>query len=301
MAGIKPPADNPSDRSLLGLKPRMIEYVYQIAAENSRTHEYKISCYLVEIYLNQLEDVLFKWQTTQQYKGRPKKEWPTPVELKVRVDANKRVTIDGIAVMEFPSAAEMSRVMDECEDLRRTRRTGLNEASSRSHLVFTMLIQSTEKATGKTMRGKMSLVDLAGSERADKTNVEGLTKQQREAMLEEGIAINESLRMLKNVFRILGSAHLPAKKGQKPEIVQYRGNMLTELMQDSLGGNAKTLMFVNVGPAASNISETQDSLGYGDYVKNIINEKATAEVDQAEQVRVLRQKLMQLEEKYGPV
>ena len=299
MAGIKPSADNPTDTSLLGLKPRMIDYVYKLAADNSRTHEYTISCYLVEIYLNTLEDVLFKWNTQKQYKSKPKKEWPQPPELRVRVDSNKRVSIENVVVMEFGSSSEMSVAMDECEELRRTRKTGLNEASSRSHLVFTMLIQSTEKSTGKTTRGKMSLVDLAGSERADKTNVDGLSKQQRDSMMEEGIAINESLRMLKNVFRILGTAHLPTKKGQKPEIVQYRGNMLTELMQDSLGGNAKTLMFVNVGPAASNISETQDSLQYGDYVKNITNEKASADVDHVEQIRVLKAKIAECQAAHG--
>ena len=128
----------------------------------------------------------------------------------------------------------------------------------------------------------------AGSERSDKTNVEGLSKAARAAMMEEGIAINESLRMLKSVFRILGEANKPLAKGQKAEIVQYRGNMLTELMQDSLGGNAKTLMFVNVGPAASNISESVDSLAYGDLVKNITNEKVSADADLEEQLRFLQ-------------
>ena len=140
---------------------------------------------------------------------------------------------------------------------------------------------------------------MAGSERADKTNVEGLSKKERDSMMTEGVAINESLRMLKNVFRILGTQNQPLSKGQKPEVVQYRGNMLTELMQDSLGGAAKTLMFVNVGPAASNISESIDSLQYGDYVKNITNEKASADEDFTEQIRRLKEQLEAYEAKFG--
>ena len=202
-------------------------------------------------------------------------------------------------VRAFSSAADMLDYCDSAERLRRVRKTGLNEASSRSHLVFAIMADCTNRATGKTVRGKLSLVDLAGSERADKTNVDGLSKASRDAMLEEGVAINESLRMLKNVFRILGTAHLPLPKGQKAEIVQYRGNMLTELMQDSLGGNAKTLMFVNVGPAASNISESVDSLSYGDFVKNITNDKATADEDYTEQIRRLKETLQAYKDKYG--
>lgn len=76
---------------------------------------------------------------------------------------------------------------------------------------------------------------------------------------------------------------------------------LTELMQDSLGGNAKTLMFVNVGPAASNISESVDSLAYGDLVKNITNEKVSADADNEEQIRFLGAQLRAYEAKFGPI
>ena len=257
-----------------------------------------------------------------------KAKWPEPPELKVRVDAKRKVTIDNSIILKFDTGKEMQDFCDLAEATRRVRKTGLNEESSRSHLIFALICTATDKKTGKKTTGKLSLVDLvseewnmgqrgrekgrealvfvcvviligggaavgfffvqAGSERSDKTNVEGLSKAARAAMMEEGIAINESLRMLKSVFRILGEANKPLAKGQKAEIVQYRGNMLTELMQDSLGGNAKTLMFVNVGPAASNISESVDSLAYGDLVKNITNEKVSADADLEEQLRFLQ-------------
>ncbi len=186
---------------------------------------------MLEIYLNRLEDVFWKLQTKRKFEGKEKSKWPEPPELKVRVDAKRKVTIDNSVITKFDTHEEMQNFCDEAEMTRRVRKTGLNEESSRSHLIFALICTATDKKTGKKTTGKLSLVDLAGSERADKTNVEGLTKAQREAMVEEGVAINESLRMLKNVFRILGEANKPLAKGQKAEVVQYRGNMLTELMQ----------------------------------------------------------------------
>mmetsp|Transcript_45484 Transcript_45484/g.89458 ORF Transcript_45484/g.89458 Transcript_45484/m.89458 type:complete len:1147 (-) Transcript_45484:1470-4910(-) len=288
MAGVKP--------DLLGLKPRFIDHIFEIAEENKKEFTYEISCYMVEIYLNKLEDLFWKQETAEKFKGKKKSQWPEPPELKVRVDKKKKVTIDNVVIKEFTNAADMHEFTDAAEHMRRVRATGLNEESSRSHLIFSIIVKAQDKKTGKTTQGKLSLADLAGSERADKTNVEGLSKTERAAMMEEGVAINESLRMLKNVFRVLGT---PEVKGQKKELVQYRGNMLTELMQDSLGGMARTLMFVNVGPAFSNIAESVDSLQYGDYVKNITNEVAQEDEDNLEQIRFLKEKVAQYKEKFG--
>ena len=300
MAGVNPSEDNGWNAELRGLKPRMIEKVFGLVGEMEMTHSFVVSCYMVEIYLNALEDLFWKADTAVAMRHSKDTKWPDAPELKVRVDGGKKkVTIDNVRLKTFTSAEAMLKFVDDAEKYRRTRRTGLNEASSRSHLVFAMIIEASQKSTGKVTKGKLSLVDLAGSERADKTNVDGLAAKAREAMMEEGVAINESLRMLKNVFRILGTAHVPVEKGKGKELVQYRGNMLTELMQDSLGGAAKTLMFVNVGPAASNVSESLDSLSYGDLVKNITNEKATADEDQSEQIRRLKEQLAGYQERYG--
>lgn len=231
MAGIKPNESNGFTRDLLGLKPRMIERVYEMKQQLRKTHDIDISCYMLEIYLNHLEDVFWKLQTQQKYQGKEKSKWPEPPELKVRVDAKRKVTVDNSVILKFDTGAAMQEFCDAAEMTRRVRKTGLNEESSRSHLIFALICTSTDKKTGKKTTGKLSLVDLAGSERAEKTSVEGLSKAARAAMMEEGIAINESLRMLKSVFRILGEANKPLAKGQKAEIVQYRGNMLTELMQ----------------------------------------------------------------------
>lgn len=166
---------------------------------------------------------------------------PVPPELKVEVDPKtQKVTIKNVTVVEFKTSDEMVQAMDEAEMFRETRRTGLNEESSRSHLIFAMMIESRERSTGKTLRGKMSLCDLAGSERWEKTAVEGLSAAERAVMVEEGKCINQSLSVLKNVFKILGELSSAPKDPKKnAPIVPYRENMLTRLMQDSLGGNVR--------------------------------------------------------------
>ena len=117
-------------------------------------------------------------------------------------------------------------------------------------------MESYDRNTKKTVRGKLSLVDLAGSERADKTG--GNAER-----LKEGQSINKSLSALGDVMAALS-------EGGKA-FVPYRNNKLTQLMQDSLGGNAKTLMFVNFSPADYNADETVTSLNFATRVKKVIN------------------------------
>jgi Kinesin motor domain len=109
------------------------------------------------------------------------------------------------------------------------------------------------------VRGKLSLVDLAGSERAEKTG--GNAER-----LREGQSINKSLSALGDVMAALSDGG-----GKGKTFVPYRNNKLTQLMQDSLGGNAKTLMFVNFSPADYNADETATSLGFATRVKKVVN------------------------------
>jgi hypothetical protein len=146
----------------------------------------------------------------------------------------------------------------------------MNAASSRSHSVFAIMVETIDSVTKKTITGKMSLVDLAGSERADKTGA-GAER------LKEAQNINKSLSALGDVIAALS-------EGEK--FIPYRNNKLTQLMQDSLGGNAKTLMFVNFSPADYNADETTTSLQYAARVKKIVNNASK----QAESEEVTRLK-----------
>merc|ERR1719356_2109124 len=131
----------------------------------------------------------------------------------------------------------------------------MNSESSRSHLVFVIRITSVNRETHETLKGKILMCDLAGSERLKKSEVSG--EGQKEA-----IEINKSLTALGDVIEALT---------KKQKQVPYRNHKLTQLMQDSLGGTAKTLMFVNCSPASSNEEETVMSLKYAARAKTITN------------------------------
>lgn len=134
----------------------------------------------------------------------------------------------------------------------------MNDYSSRSHSIFTIIVESsvTNEYGDKFFRiGKLNLVDLAGSEKTKQTKTTG-------EALKEGIKINLSLTNLINVINLLvkNASHIP-----------YRDSKLTKLLADSLGGNSKTIMIANIGPAETNYSETLQTLKYANRAKMIKN------------------------------
>jgi kinesin family protein 3/17 len=153
----------------------------------------------------------------------------------------------------------MMEVFNEGTANRHVRATNMNEASSRSHSLFTVTIESSEiGADGKShiKVGKLNIVDLAGSERQSKTGATG-------EGLKEATKINLSLSTLCHVISSLTDP--------KCTYVPYRDSKLTRLLQDSLGGNTKTVMIANIGPADSNADETLSTLRYASRAKNIEN------------------------------
>jgi len=129
----------------------------------------------------------------------------------------------------------------------------MNAESSRSHLVISLVLRTTNRRTGHVVNGKLTLVDLAGSERVEKSGVVG-------DQLKEATSINKSLSAVGDVIAALsdGQQHVP-----------YRNHTLTMLLSDSLGGSAKTLMFVNCSPADYNAAETASSLGFATRCKTV--------------------------------
>ena len=134
----------------------------------------------------------------------------------------------------------------------------MNEDSSRSHFIFSIIVNTFNHNTNTRSSAKISFVDLAGSERCKKSNP--TVAQQKEAN-----EINKSLLSLKDVIRKLSEG------GPANQYVPYRDNKLTHLMRDSIGGNSKTLMFVNISPADYNSQETKLSLFFGENAKKIKN------------------------------
>nr|XP_019820117.1 PREDICTED: kinesin-like protein KIF3A [Bos indicus] len=175
----------------------------------------------------------------------------------------------------------MDRIMTLGHKNRSVGATNMNEHSSRSHAIFTITIECSEKGVDGNMHvrmGKLHLVDLAGSERQAKTGATG----QR---LKEATKINLSLSTLGNVISALvdgKSTHVP-----------YRNSKLTRLLQDSLGGNSKTMMCANIGPADYNYDETISTLRYANRAKNIKNK---ARINEDPKDALLRQFQKEIEE-----
>merc|ERR1719199_832182 len=157
--------------------------------------------------------------------------------------------------MECKTPDELDNCLETGIGARKVMATSMNEHSSRSHMLFIVRIVSVNRETHDRLLGKILIVDLAGSERLSKSQVTGDGAK-------EAIEINKSLTALGDVIEAL-------TKNQKQ--IPYRNHKLTMVMQDALGGTAKTLMFVNCSPAASNADETLMSLKYATRAKKITN------------------------------
>ena len=160
--------------------------------------------------------------------------------------------------------------------------TAMNSQSSRSHSLFQITVERSEiGADGKQhiRVGKLNMVDLAGSERQSKTNAVG-------DRLKEATKINLSLSSLCHVISSLTdpkATHIP-----------YRDSKLTRLLQDSLGGNTKTVMIANVGPADYNYEETMNTLRYASRAKNIQNKPRINEDPKDALLREYQEELVKL-------
>ena len=168
-------------------------------------------------------------------------------------------TRDGLAAVEggvcrqATSLEELVALLDKGLEQRAVAHTELNAESSRSHLLVSIVLTSTNRRSGKKTRGKLMLVDLAGSERVEKSGVQG-------DELKEAASINKSLSAIGDVIAALS---------QKSKHVPYRNHPLTMLMSDSVGGSAKTMMIVCSSPASDNVAETLSSLQFATRCKDV--------------------------------
>lgn len=229
------------DEANPGLTPRSISELYSVIG-NMKQHDVQLSCYMVEIYKGELRDLLLP----KNAKDRPK--------LEIRM-TNGQVQLKNAVIKPLTTIEDTNHVFETGLGGRQVRKTLMNDESSRSHLIFSIMIDVTSKRDGRKTTGKLSFIDLAGSESSKKTG----TDKEGQA---EANAINQSLSALGNVISALA-------EGAK--FIRYKENLLTKLMQDSLGGNAKTLMFVNCSPSVYNEMETKNSLAYAKRVKEIKN------------------------------
>ncbi|XP_073716988.1 uncharacterized protein [Misgurnus anguillicaudatus] len=231
------------DRRNPGIIPRTFTKIFEIIQENESKFEFKVSAYMLELYNDRLQDLFVS----------PTEAFSKKIEIKR--DRKGLVFAQGAETKEAASAGELFALFEQGCANRHIAATKMNVESSRSHLIIGIMIKSSNLTNGSVSYGKLSLVDLAGSERAAKTGA-------KDDQLKEANSINKSLSALGDVISALSM--------EQPH-VPYRNNKLTQLMQDSLGGNAKTLMILNISPSDCNLEETLTSLIYATRVKSITN------------------------------
>ncbi|OQR97902.1 kinesin-like protein [Achlya hypogyna] len=241
-----------------GITPRLIDLLFKSSEALKGNNTITYEAYMLELYNDALIDLFYLLESHPDKVISESDMKITPFKapkLEIKKNDKGMVVVQNIVVKPCTDTHQTLKLFEHANKKRQVGATKMNAESSRSHSVFTILIENYNKTTKKTSIGKLSLVDLAGSERAGKT---GATADR----LKEAQAINKSLSALGDVIAALST---------NEKFIPYRNNKLTQLMQDSLGGNAKTLMFVNISPADYNQEETQTSLSYASRVKLITN------------------------------
>ncbi|CAI6084418.1 unnamed protein product, partial [Clonostachys chloroleuca] len=238
-----------------GMIPKATHMIYDtITKLKEKSWEYSMEGSFVEVYNEELNDLL----TPNDHHHKSKK-------LEIRHDdARKQTTILNCKTVPLNSASSVETMLQEAQKNRSVAATKANERSSRSHSIFILKLIGENYATGERCEGTLNLVDLAGSERLKHSQAEGDRKRETQN-------INKSLSCLGDVIEALGkgSGHIP-----------YRNSKLTHLLQYSLGGNSKTLMFVMVSPLETHLKETLTSLRFATKVHNthIGTAKATKKI-----------------------
>ncbi|XP_020238915.1 kinesin-like protein KIN-14I isoform X3 [Cajanus cajan] len=230
-----------------GVNYRALSDLFLTADQRRDTFCYDVSVQMIEIYNEQVRDLLV-------IDGSNKR-------LEIRSNSHRGLSVPDASLVPVSSTRDVIELMNLGQRNRAVGATALNDRSSRSHSCLTVHVQGRDLTSGTILRGCMHLVDLAGSERVDKSEATG-------DRLKEAQHINKSLSALGDVI---------ASLAQKNQHVPYRNSKLTQLLQDSLGGQAKTLMFVHVSPEADAIGETISTLKFAERVATV--ELGTARVN----------------------
>lgn len=232
----------PNDIVMRGIIPNSFSHIFGCISEAEKNKVFLVKCAYLEIYNEEVRDLL---------------NYDTKTKLELKESPDKGIFIKNLSQQVVKNTNDIAKAMESGNSHRVVKETNMNDKSSRSHAIFIIYVEVSEKTTTRTLikAGKLNLVDLAGSERQKKTGAEG-------DRLKEAIKINLSLSALGNVINALveKSHHIP-----------YRDSKLTMLLQDSLGGNTKTLMIAVVSPADYNYEETLSTLRYASRAKFIQN------------------------------
>ncbi|XP_021311969.1 kinesin-like protein KIN-14E [Sorghum bicolor] len=234
-----------------GVNYRTLEELFNIAEERKESVTYDLSVSVLEVYNEQIRDLLAT---------SPSKK------LEIKPNSEGQNHVPGLVEAKIENINEVWKVLQTGSNARAVGSNNVNEHSSRSHCMLCIMVRAKNLLTGECTSSKLWLVDLAGSERLAKTDVQG-------ERLKEAQNINRSLSALGDVISALATknSHIP-----------YRNSKLTHLLQDSLGGDSKALMFVQISPSNNDVSETLSSLNFASRVRRIELGPAKKQVDTVE-------------------
>ncbi|XP_023196123.1 kinesin-like protein KIF1B isoform X2 [Xiphophorus maculatus] len=266
-----------------GIIPMLCEDLFEKINEDCNKEElsYSVEVSYMEIYCERVRDLL-----NPKNKGN----------LRVREHPLLGPYVEDLSKLAVTSYTDIADLMDAGNKARTVAATNMNETSSRSHAVFTIVFtqkkhdSETDLTTEKV--SKISLVDLAGSERADSTGAKG-------TRLKEGANINKSLTTLGKVISALAEVDnctSKSKKKKKSDFIPYRDSVLTWLLRENLGGNSRTAMVAALSPADINYDETLSTLRYADRAKNIKCNAVINEDPNNKLVRELKDEVARLKE-----
>ncbi|PON43931.1 Kinesin-like protein [Trema orientale] len=248
-----------------GVNYRTVEELFHKSEERAGIMRYELFVSMLEVYNEKIRDLLVDGS------NQPAKK------LEIKQAAEGTQEVPGLVEARVFGTEDVWELLKSGSRVRSVGSTSANEMSSRSHCLLRVTVKGENLINGQRTKSHLWLVDLAGSERVGRIEVEG-------ERLKESQFINKSLSALGDVISALASktAHVP-----------YRNSKLTHMLQSSLGGDCKTLMFVQVSPSSSDLGETLCSLNFASRVRGIESGPARKQADPAELF-----KYKQMAEKY---
>lgn len=279
-----------------GIIPQVVQTIFRKVDRLKETTEFLVRVSFIEIFKEEVYDLLDPNANAslraEAGSSLAKTAIPSRVPIQIRETTTGGITLAGVTEAEVRSKEEMASYLTRGSLARATGSTNMNSQSSRSHAIFTILMEQKKTSNGAIntelsddiLSAKLHLVDLAGSERAKRTGADGLR-------FKEGVHINRGLLALGNVISALGDEKRRKEGGHVP----YRDSKLTRLLQDSLGGNSKTAMIACISPADTNAEETINTLKYANRARNIQNKAVVNRDPVAVEMQRLRSQVEQLQ------
>ncbi|CAN7003867.1 unnamed protein product [Brassica oleracea var. botrytis] len=278
-----------------GIVPQVMNSLFTKIETLKDQIEFQIHVSFIEIHKEEVQDLLdpsnSKSDTTSNGKVA---HVPGKPPIQIRETSNGVITLAGSTEVSVSTLKEMAACLDQGSISRATGSTNMNNQSSRSHAIFTITVEQMRKINTDSpdngslkeeyLCAKLHLVDLAGSERAKRTGSDGMR-------FKEGVHINKGLLALGNVISALGDE----KKRKDGAHVPYRDSKLTRLLQDSLGGNSRTVMIACISPADINAEETLNTLKYANRARNIRNKPVVNRDPVSSEMLKMRQQLEYLQ------